>query len=78
MDDAEVFRRLVLVEPAEAATTRGCASDPSELADEIAEAKSFAIGFPSIHESLESVSLTISVANRDLIVRALRALALTN
>jgi hypothetical protein len=51
---------------------RGKASEPTELADEIAAMPSTILRLPFV-EPIELVTLTMSIANRDLIVDALRS-----
>lgn len=51
---------------------RGKASEPSELADEIAAIASTVLRLAYV-EPIELVTFTISVANRDLIVESLRS-----
>lgn len=53
---------------------RGMASDPRELADEIAAMKSSLMRFPYV-EPMEVITISMSAANRDLLVTALRALS---
>ncbi len=50
---------------------RGSPSQPMELADELAEAKSRIVRLPYVEPMV--VTFTLSVANRDLIVSALRS-----
>lgn len=53
---------------------QGEASPPAELADEIAAMKSVVVRLPYV-EPIEVVTITISIANRDLVTSALRALS---
>ena len=52
----------------------GKASDPAELADEFVSATVFSRHFPHV-EAIALVNITMSTANRDLIVEALRRMA---
>lgn len=60
--------------PPDLSSWSGVASAPGELADEFATATSFSRHFPNV-EPMELVTVTMSVANRDLIVEALRRMA---
>lgn len=63
--------------PADPAAWPGEASNPSELADEFAAATTFSRHFPNV-EPIALINVTMSVANRDLVIEALRRMAPKN
>jgi hypothetical protein len=63
--------------PADPAAWRGEASDPAELADEFSGATIFSRHFPHV-EPIALINVTMSLANRDLVIEALRRMAQKN